>query len=198
MAVILIITILMAFLLPKIPEAIDSARVTACKKNLQDIYSGFIIYDTKHKDLPKESGARFIASLISSGVWNNTSNRAEALSCPAVKKSALAGLTSDNPEEWYKHLDTVDGTCTAYAARDMKRYPLRKFPDGSGKEALIADDNDPEMNHRTTTCVLYDDGNVRTFELSELIEKGILPQDTPTLVVGPDSPIEDLRKLTLD
>jgi hypothetical protein len=48
----------MVFLLPKIPEAIDAARVTACKKNLQEIYSGFVMYDTKHKDLPKEGGAQ--------------------------------------------------------------------------------------------------------------------------------------------
>ncbi len=198
LAVILIISILMVFLLPKIPEAIDQARVTACKKNLTEIYSGLLIYETKHKDLPKEGGAKFIGSLISSGVWNNTKDRAESLSCPAIKKNALSGLSDPDPEQWFKHLDGVDGTYTAYAGRDVKRYPLRRFPDGSGKEALVADDNDPEMNHRTTTCVLLDSGVVSTYELGELREKGILSEDEENLVVGPDSPIPELQKLSLD
>lgn len=198
LAVILIISILMVFLLPKIPEAIDNARVTACKKNLQEIYGGFISYEMKFKDLPKEGGAKFIASLISTGVWNNTKDRAESLSCPAIKKSALTGLTAENPEDWFRHLDGVDGTCTAYAARDIKRYPLRRFPDGSGKEVLVADDNDPSLNHRTTTCALLDSGVVSTYELSELREKGVIGQEDENLVVGPDSPVEELRKLSLD
>jgi prepilin-type N-terminal cleavage/methylation domain-containing protein len=198
LAVILIISILVVFLVPRIPEAIDSARVTACKKNLQDIYSGLLMYDTKHKDLPKEGGAKFIATLISSGAWNNTKDNAERMSCPAVKKSALTGLSAENPEDWYRDLALVDGTCSAYAGRDIKRFPLRRFPDGSGKEALVADDNDPEMNHRTTTCVLYDSGVVGTFELSELREKGVIGPEDEILVVGPDSPVEELRKLSLD
>ncbi len=198
LAVILIISILMVFLLPKIPEAIDAARVTACKKNLQEIYSGLVMYDTKHKDLPKDGGAKFIAALISSGVWNNTKDRAESLSCPAIKKSALSGLTAENAEDWYKTLDGVDGTYTAYAGRDMKRYPLRRFPDGSGKEVLVADDNDGGMNHRTTTCVLYDSGHVGTFEIDELRKQGILQPDEELLIVGPDSPVTELQKLSLD
>ncbi len=198
LAVILIISILMVYLLPKIPEAIDQARVTACKKNLQEIYGGLVMYETKHKDLPKEGGAKFLGALISSGVWNNTKDRAESLSCPAVKKSALSGLSAENPEDWFRELGGVDGTYTAYAGRDVKRFPLRRFPDGSGKEVLVADDNDPEMNHRTTTCVLYDSGVVGTFELSELREKGVLTPDEEHLVVGPDSPVEELRKLSLD
>jgi prepilin-type N-terminal cleavage/methylation domain-containing protein len=198
LAVILIISILMVFLLPKIPEAIDSARVTACKKNLQEIYSGLMMYDTKFKDLPKEGGAKFIAALIASGTWNNTQQNAESLSCPAVKKNALTGLTAENPEDWYKSLDGVDGTYTAYAGRDMKRHPIRRFPDGPGNEALVADDNDGDMNHRTATCVLYDSGQVVTLELSELRQKGILSEEEKVLVVGPDSPVEALRKLSLD
>ncbi|MBL8860622.1 MAG: prepilin-type N-terminal cleavage/methylation domain-containing protein [Planctomycetes bacterium] len=198
LAVILIISILMFFLLPKIPEAMDQANVTACKKNLGEIYSGLVMYNTKHKDLPKEGGAKFIGALIASGVWNNTKDRAESLSCPAVKRSALTGLSAENPEDWFRTLDGVDGTYSAYAGRDVKRFPLRRFPDGSGKEVLVADDNDPEMNHRTTTCALLDSGVVATYELYELQEKGILDKEAEHLVVGPDSPIEELRKVSLD
>jgi hypothetical protein len=80
----------------------------------------------------------------------------------------------------------------------VKQFPLRRFPDGSGKEVLVADDNDPKLNHRTTTCALLDSGVVSTYELSELREKGILTEDEEDLIVGPDSPIPELQKLSLD
>ena len=198
LAVILIISILMVFLLPKIPEAIDRAKVTACKKNLQDIYGGLMIYADKHGGLPKEGGAKFVTALIASGVWQNTKDRTKSVSCPSISQSALTGLTSENPEDWYRTLDGIDGNCTAYAGRDIKRYPIRRFPDGTGKEALVGDDNDPEMNHRTTTLVLLDSGAVATYELFELREKGVIGPEDEHLVVGPDSPIPELQKLSLD
>lgn len=198
LAVILIIGILMTFLLPKIPEAIDAARVTACKKNMQEIYKGLLLYDTKHGDLPQGSGVKFFAALIADGVWDNGKASAVKLSCPAVKKSALEGIaTLENPDDWYSHLDQVDGTYSGYAGRDMKQYPLRKFP-GGPKEVLVADDNDPEMNHRTTTVVLFADGNVDTFEVFEERKKGTLAEEETILKVGPESPIPELTKLSLN
>src|SRR5687768_10192836 len=86
----LLAVILMTFLLPKIPEAIDAGKVTACKANLNEIYKGLLIYDQKHGDLPKHSGVRFFASLIADGVWDNSKSSAVRLSCPGVKNSALA------------------------------------------------------------------------------------------------------------
>ena len=41
LAVILIISILMTFLLPRIPVFIDKGEVTACQANMREIYSGF-------------------------------------------------------------------------------------------------------------------------------------------------------------
>jgi prepilin-type N-terminal cleavage/methylation domain-containing protein len=197
LAVILIIGILMTFLLPKIPEAIDAARVTACKKNLLEIYSGLLIYDNKHGDLPKGSGVKFFAALIADKVWDNGKASAQKLSCPAVKRSALSGIANlDNPEDWYSHLDQIDGTYSAYAGRNMREAALRKFP-GGPKDALVADDNDPDMNHRTTTCVLFADGNVATYEIAELLKSGTLHEDQKVLLVGPESPIEELRKLSI-
>jgi len=197
LAVILIIGILMTFLLPKIPEAIDAGKLTACKANLYEIYKGLLIYDQKHGDLPKHSGVRFFASLIADGVWDNSKSSAVRLSCPGVKNSALAIGAIEDPTQWYSQLDAIDGEYSAYAGRNMKEHPLRKFP-GSGKEVLVADDNEPEMNHRTTTVVLFADGSVGTYELKDLHENGTLAAEQEVLPVGPDSPIEELRKLTLD
>lgn len=93
----------------------------------------------------------------------------------------------------------LDGTYSAYAGRDMKLYPLKKFP-GSGKNVIVADDNDGgEGNHRTATVCLYDDGSVGVFELFDLYDKGTLNKDSdPYLKVGPESPVEALQKLSLD
>jgi hypothetical protein len=141
---------------------------------------------------------KFFAALIADKVWDNGKTSAQKLSCPAIKRSALAGIANlDNPEDWYNHLDQVDGTYSAYAGRNMKEHPLRKFP-GGPKEALVADDNDPDMNHRTTTVVLFADGSPSTFELSELIKSGVLHEDQKTLPVGPDSPVDELRTLSID
>src|SRR6185295_18416956 len=113
-------------------------------------------------------------------------------------RSGLPGIANlDNPEDWYGHLDQVDGTYSAYAGRNMKDHPLRKFP-GGPKDALVADDNDPDMNHRTTTVVLFADGNVATYEIAELIKDGTLHEDQKDLIVGPESPVEALRNLSVD
>lgn len=197
MAVIAIILILMTFLLPRITAAIGQAKVTACRANLLEIYKGLQIYHMKHQRLPEGSGVQFFAALIADGVWENTKENAKRLSCPEVERGALAIGQIDDPEEWYKDLQVVDGGYSAYAGREMKQHGLRRFP-GSGKDALVADDNDPEMNHSTTTCVLYADGTVGTFEFLDLRKKGVMTDDEEHLTVGADSPVDELRKLTLD
>ena len=197
LAVIAIILILMVFLLPRITAAIGQAKVTACKANLQELHKGLQIYHMKHGRLPEGSGVKFFAALISDGVWENTKQNAERLSCPEVERSALAIGQIEDAEEWFKDLQVVDGSYSAYAGRNVKEFPMRRWP-GSGKDALIADDNDPEMNHETTTCVLWADATVTHYELLELRKKGLMTEEETVLVVGPDSPVEELRKLTLD
>ncbi len=198
LAVIAIILILMTFLLPRITTAIQQAKVTACRANLQQIYRDLTVYHMKHEKLPTGSGVKFFAALIADGDVENTAENAKRMSCPAVERSSLMGLAAiDDPEEWYKHLDTIDGGYSAYAGRDMKLYPLRSWP-GSGKDPLIADDNDPYMNHPTSTVVLWADGTATVLELLELRKKGVLTEDDKVLKVGPESPVEELRKLSLD
>lgn len=197
LAVIMIIGILMVFLVPKIPEAIDNARVTACKKNMQEVYQGLMMFKTKFDRAPKESGAKFFAELIASGVWEDTANSAKRLTCPAVEIAALPGIADRPPEQWYKNLDQVDGTCSAYAGRDCKGHPIKSFPP-SGKEALMADDNEGGMNHRSATVVLYGDASVQTIELYDLKQAGLITEEEEVLVVGPDSPRQDLQALSQD
>lgn len=197
LAVILIIGVLATFLLPKIPEAIDQAKVTGCQANLREIHKGLLMYEANFKRLPKKenSGVRFFAILIESGTWENTETSAKKLTCPGVDVGVLT--IGDLPEEeWFSDIDLVDGTFSTYAGRDTMNYPLRGLK--SGKEALVADDNDGEMNHRTATNVLFADGSVKGIQLYELVEEGLLDKEDDILIVGPESPVEALQKLTLD
>jgi len=194
LAVILIIGILAVALLPMVTDAIETSRVTACSQNLKNIYNGLTIYQTKYKELPHESGVKFFAQIYSRKAIENTKTNAERLTCPAVDKGALA-IGSLPWEQWWTDLDAVNGQYSAYAGRDSKNHPLRKL---SGKEPLIADDNDGGMNHATTTNVLYGDGSVQTYEVVKLQEEGVLDKELDELQVGPDSPVEDLQKLSLE
>jgi prepilin-type N-terminal cleavage/methylation domain-containing protein len=196
MAVILIIGLLMTFLLPKIPEMIDQAKVTGCAKNQADIHQGLLMYQSKFKKLPakENTGVRFFAILIASKTWEDTEASAKKLTCPGVDLSAV-GPAEVPMEEWYTDLELMDGGYSAYAGRDTMSFPLRKL---TGKQPLVACDNDPEMNHRTATNVLYGNGDVKAIEIFTLQQEGILTEDEEYLMVGPESPIEDLQKLSLE
>jgi prepilin-type N-terminal cleavage/methylation domain-containing protein len=193
LAVILIIGILAAALLPMANDAIAAAKVTGCKENLKNIGQAIRLYEIKYKELPHESGVRFFAQLYARKAMEQSKPNAERLTCPAVDKGALA--IADLPwDQWWTDLERIDGNYSAYAGRDCKNHPLRKL---TASEVLVADDNDPQMNHETTTCVLYGDGSVQTFELVDLEEKGALMKDEP-LTVGPDSKVRELTVLSLD
>jgi len=217
LAVILILGILMTFLIPRVTEAVDAARVTSCRKNMSEIYQGLIQYQIHNKtkdSIPTHSGVKFFAALIADGVWENTEQAGKKLTCPGVSIGQLRLGEIDNAQEWYMHLDSVDGDYSAYAGRDQNATSTAKggkgkgdacgrigqLP-GSGKQILIADDNcskPGEGNHKSSTVVLYADGTTGTFELMELRKAGTLTQDEEVLSVGPDSPIEALRCLSVD
>jgi prepilin-type N-terminal cleavage/methylation domain-containing protein len=196
LAVIMIIGILAAFLLPRIPEAVDAAEVTSCKQNMTEIYKGFMLFKTTKNKAPAESGVKFFAELISSNTLENTKSAAKKLTCPGVDIGAVTGLQGRAETEWYNDPSVIDGSFSSYAGRNCKDFPLRKFP-ASGKEVLVADDNDPEMNHRHTTVALMGDGSSETFELDELRKAGVLGPDE-ILIVGPESQVDELTKLSLD
>ena len=81
LAVVLIIGILATFLLPKIPEVIDGANVTACKSNLNEVGKGMLLHKAKYGGLPKAGGVKFFASLISREVWEAEETSTKKLTC---------------------------------------------------------------------------------------------------------------------
>jgi len=200
MVVILIISILATFLIPRITSAIERTRVTACQANLRAINQGLIEYQVKYSRLPKGSGVAFFASLIAEKAWPAEQATSKQLTCPGVDVSSLTPSQEGLPlKDWYKDLDQLDGGSSSYAGRDTQRHPLRKYPTKE-EEAIVADDNDGGANHDTTTNVLWGNGSVFALELIDLQNDGTLPKgdDVEFITVGPDSEVESLRKLSLD
>ncbi|HET6201631.1 MAG TPA: type II secretion system protein [Planctomycetota bacterium] len=196
--VIAIIGILMTFLLPKGLDIYYRAKVTACEANLGEIFKWYQIFKMDRSHFPKESGVKNFLSLWE--VVEHTDSNAARLTCP--EPDPPDGLFDPEtkrlrkPAQWFEHMDQVDGSYTTYAGRDTKAFPMRSL---SGDEPLVSDDNDGGPNHKAgVTLALYGNGEVKKFNLVQLKKEGVLPADEKNLEVGPDSPIEDLRKLSRD
>jgi len=198
MLVIVIIGLLMAFLIPRGLDVLRAGETTACKANLLKIYEGYNLHKLQKGRLPSRSGVKNFLSVWD--VWEHTESNAKRLSCPAVDPGALPGLIADDgrirpAEEWFSDIDACDGSFTAYAGRDVKAYPMKSL---LGTEPLVADDNEGGLNHPNgVTLVLMGDGSVKELDLGELRGREI-PEDATNLEVGPDSPIELLKKLSRD
>ena len=198
LAVILIIGILATFLIPKIPFIQERAYITACKANLGEIGKGLLAYQSRFDRMPSESGAKFFCILLKQDmIWENTPKNAKGLTCPGVDSNSLPGLFDMPEEEWFADFEGIDGTYTAYAGRDMKEHGFRRKVI-SGKEVLVADDNDPENNHKDTTLALMGDWTAREFDMQTLKDAGVIDSEELVLLVGPESPVEELQKLSLD
>jgi general secretion pathway protein G len=200
LAVILIIGILMTFVIPNVIGAIGLGKSTACRSNMEAIKRGFLEYETKYQRIPSGSGVSFFASLITDKVWQPSVKNTKTLTCPAVQLNFLDPGQEEIPtEDWFlpANRESIGPGWSAYAGRDQKRHPLRGFK-GRGKTALVADDNDPEGNHETTTNVLWDNLDVRPLELIDVQREGLLDEseDVTFIPVGADSPVEGLQTLT--
>ena len=201
LAVILIIGVLMTFVIPNVVSSIGQGKSTACRSNMEQIKRGFLEYESKYSKIPSQSGVGFFASLITDKVWRPTVKNTKTLTCPAVQLNFLTpGMDEIPTEDWFAtaNREAIDGGWSSYAGRDLRRHPLRGFS-GRGKTALVADDNDPEGNHDTTTNVLWDDLSVRALELIDVQREGLLDESEEVLFipVGPDSPVEGLQTRSL-
>ncbi|MCZ6597616.1 MAG: hypothetical protein O7B99_08265 [Planctomycetota bacterium] len=191
------LAVLLIAVRPQLNEAIERSKIAACQANLRQIYRAMLSYQIMYKQKLDESGAKFLAQLYNRNAMEQTKANALRLTCPSVELGSLTIGRMESWEEWWANPDLVDGSYTAYAARNYRDFPIEKLP-APADEPLIACDNDPCMNHRDVTNVLYGDGRVVALSLTELKATGVVPPDAEMLVVGPGSPLEDLRKLSLD
>jgi len=161
--------------------------VRECTQNLRTIYAGLVKHHELHGGVPQGSGAAFVLELLRDAIPDDPEHR-RALTCPGPGAQPMpAELDLANP---------TPGS-TAYAGRDMARFPLAKFPSGGDElEPLVACDDSQGWNHDGVVNVLYSDGSVVTLSLERLLEQGRVPPGTTALPVGPASPLDDLRKLS--
>lgn len=203
LAVMAIIAILAAALVPQIPKFIDRANVTACRANMGELARNFELYKQRFGgDFPHESGIRFFLTLWRDDPNSHDDTYAKRFTCPGVKMSNMPSLRDVKPVDWFNDWDALDSSFTAYAGRDMDKYP--KLDIKPGNQAIVADDNelaatdkDPLPNHTYTTVVLFADGSPREFDLIQLRKDGVLGPNQ-MLIPGPDCPMEELRTLRND
>ena len=165
--------------------------VDSCRARLKNIYDGLRALKDEQGVTPSAPGVDFFAVLIAEGQWEDVPEARALLSCPGPGVPAIDFSSS------FADLGSVTGEHSAYAGRDTANHPLAAFPT-RGTEPLIACDNAAGMNHDGVMNVLYADGSIKTYVLEQEREKGTLGADETTIWIGPNSQLEDLRKLTLD
>lgn len=176
---------------PRLAVADD---VELCKEHLSAIHAGLCAYTQEVGRPPQSSGVALLAELIASGVWKDTPENRALLTCPGPNAELAP------PDTDFLKVDRLSDASSAYAARNTRTLPFADYPEGGPALAPVAacDNVGGSMNHPGLMNVLYSDGSIRTYVLSELIERGKLPPGTTLLVPGPDSALEELRVLTVD
>ena len=172
------------------PRPAFDSDVEACHHNLGEIYRGLRALADQQDWQPSEGGVAFFGALIRTGFWSDDPENRARLTCPG------SGVPAGDPPSFAGD-EPLTGAHSAYAGRDLAAFPLERFPT-RGDEPLMACDNAAGMNHAGVMNVLYADGSIKTFQLDQEIERGRLGPDAAVIPVGPDSPLPDLRKLTLD
>lgn len=196
LAVVVALALVWRFTRSQGPRLEASSDVELCRERLREIYAGLKQYAAEKGRAPAGSGARFLAALVADGIWPATADNAYKLTCPGVAIDEL-DHGGRAPEAWFRDLASVNGASTAYAGRDMARFPLAKFPCG-GHEPVAACDNHGGQNHERYTNVLFADGSIETWDLEQEIAEERLPAGSARLEIGAASSDPELVKLSQD
>lgn len=202
LAVMAIIAILAAALVPQIPKWIDRANVTACNANMSELHKNFVDYQRRFGDWPEEGGIRFFLKLWKADPDSHDDTFAKRFTCPGVKPRMLPGINGRPPREWFDEWAALDSTYTAYAGRDIERFP--NLESNPGNQAIVADDNEgadteesPAPNHQYATVTLFANGAVREFDVVRLRDEGVIGPNQ-YVIVGPECPVPELKTLRRD
>jgi len=199
LVVITILGILAAVLLPAVFRGSEISKSFACKGNLQKIFEMFTIYKQKNNGLwPSQSGALFVLVLTQDkGIFEPTKTDIDYFFCPNARdgNESYKGAV-DDPKSWLPTLDDATSNDTTYAGRDMKNHGRRIG--SSNLEIIVADDNEGGNNHTGHLNYLAAGGQVVELQYSKLVEKGLIPTESETVPVGPESPVPELQKLKID
>ena len=193
LVVITIIAALISIVAAVIPKAAAANRKVQCANNLKNI--GSILQERAvSKGLGTRGGSAMLLQTYTLGLGIRKGDEKVFL-CPG--DILTRGQNLDDPE-FKKRYDTIDlnkidTLLISYAGRNRKLHPLR--PDKNEKQGWAVDcqgENGQIGHHQGGLNILYDDSSVVFLDTEAL---GIGVEDT--IVVGPDSTIEELKKYTV-
>lgn len=199
LVVITIIALLMTFGFGAMQNAMEASRVVDCQENLRTVGQGMIYFkSTRNKGKwPRESGIRFLLTLHKTKQLEGRAS--DCFVCPGTPNVYNDEGDSGEPGSSYDDWESITSASISYAGRDTDAYPIRGGDES--EEVLAADDNEYGPNHKTVTNILYAGGEVYPFDLlidGEEILAEFPEYEVDGIPVGPDSPHEDLQKLSID
>ncbi len=152
---------------------------TRCQDQLRQLGGAFVGHGAQRgaSDLP--GGAAAFLELVA-----EFAIPPERLLCPGDSSPVAAGHSVSAVD---RHDAAALRAVCSYAVRDFTRYPLD--PNSTRPQIIAAD---ADVHHRDGLNVLWDDGSVQFLDRMYLN----LAPDEP-IVVGPDSPHPELRKLCI-
>jgi prepilin-type N-terminal cleavage/methylation domain-containing protein/prepilin-type processing-associated H-X9-DG protein len=198
LAAMAILSLLIGLALTMVSKARATANENACQQQLRDIANLMQNWvDTRNQGRwPKERGIKFLLKMVQDDYLKGDALRKFA--CPGTDDStSIAG--DDTPGSGFKDWDSLDPDCISYAGRvNEGATALRK--DRLDEEVIASDDNwqagQGRPNHGGVTNIVYADGHIGQIKTSKY--KSELPDKQEWLPVGPESPDENLRKLSVD
>ena len=197
LVVISIIGLLLTLGFGAVRNAMESSRVTTCRKHLADIGQTMLLFkDQRNKGRwPRESGIRFLLTLHKTR--SLTGRDSDTFLCPGTPDVINDTGPSGEPGSSYDDWDNIDSMTISYAGRDAINFPIRTNED----EVIASDDNERGPNHRTMTNLLYADGDTVSWDID--IDGAEILANFPEyaefgIPVGPDSPHPPLQVLRID
>lgn len=200
MAVVLIIGILAAFLVPNITDAVSGANASACEANMREVYRMLLSYQANHDgQFPKDEGQRFFLRLWKDGTVERSESNARRFFCPAERYQGFLA-EEQTVEDYLNNWDAIGPYYTSYAgfATGGDQNARRQLTSSPSKVTILAD---AHITHRNTIVYMTADGDVHRLNVSDLVDEGTLTEEeveSGNVPLGPASPIEALRTVTND
>lgn len=191
LVVITIIAAIISIAVPIYTSVQDTKNVTLCKSNLRSIGNAIQLYHNRFRSYPRtSSGLQFLLEPLKTKIVDlNEKTIRNMYVCPGDDDAASA--VGPGVVEAYQDLENIDPAAVSYAGRNTKDYPLRRK--NAGAEVIACDAGGPDGRvfiHRDKINVLYLDQSVQDIDVVKLPNA-----DPAAFEVGPNSPLEALRKL---
>ena len=189
LVVIAIISVLAVFLVPKIIPALRQTDRTACAANLKSLFGHLTVYQTRYKSLPpRRSGPDFVMALVDSGIIERTKQDLRVLVCPSLSAEVNVGG---------EDFEARDSDYTG-PDQENQRKPMRLQQQGASNTPVICDrvSSNPDPDGKNMP---HDNEGINVLFLggtAEFIETAEFPDGF--VVIGPDSPKENLRSMVPD